>query len=180
MFTEKCKFYSTQHDEIWEQLAIGDGTHERVFAVCLGYGVFGLGLVIYMNILNMGAVRTAGRAVRAAVRQQLLIVKVSSLIYLTWLNTYKDTQVAAFIVIELFIFPLGCGINLDACSIWMFPEATIETRIAFFKYAPLTSIFYHWVLGTMFMYETLLSGPRILTEMNSGTNLPFSSLVRVL
>jgi len=62
-----------------------------------------------------------------------------------------NLQVAAFIVIELVIFPLGCGINLDLCSIWLFPEASLQTRVAFFKYAPLTATFYHWVIGTMFM-----------------------------
>lgn len=61
-------------------------------------------------------------------------------------------QVATFIIIELFLFPLGCGFNLDLCSIWMLPEdTTLETRMAFFRQSPLTSVFYHWVIGTWFM-----------------------------
>jgi len=64
--------------------------------------------------------------------------------------------VATFIIIELVLFPLGCGINLDLCSIWLFPEASLQSRIAFFQYAPLTATFYHWVVGTMFMWVVSL------------------------
>lgn len=60
-------------------------------------------------------------------------------------------QVAMFIVIELVIFPLGCGVMLDGCTIWVFPEASFQSRMAFFTQAPLTAMFYHWVAGTMFM-----------------------------
>jgi E3 ubiquitin-protein ligase MARCH6 len=48
-------------------------------------------------------------------------------------------------------FPLGCGIVLDVCTVCLFPEASFVSRIAFFKQAPLTAMFYHWVAGTMFM-----------------------------
>jgi E3 ubiquitin-protein ligase MARCH6 len=61
-------------------------------------------------------------------------------------------QVASFIVIELALFPLGCGIVLDCCTIWLFPEASLLSRSLFFLQAPLTAMFYHWVAGTMFMY----------------------------
>ena len=44
---------------------------------------------------------------------------------------------------------------LDLCTVWMFPEATLQSRIAFFAQAPLTAMFYHWVAGTMFMYVLL-------------------------
>ncbi|KAI6014054.1 hypothetical protein BKA83DRAFT_4353502 [Pisolithus microcarpus] len=67
-----------------------------------------------------------------------------------------------FIIIELVIFPLGCGIMLDACTIWVFPEASFASRVSFFAQAPLTAMFYHWVAGTMFMYQfaILLAGCR--------------------
>ena len=44
----------------------------------------------------------------------------------------------------------------------MFPNATVTTRLAFFDYAPVTSTFYHWVVGTLFMYQfaVLLSSCR--------------------
>jgi len=51
---------------------------------------------------------------------------------------------------------------LDACTIWVFPEASLESRVTFFTQAPLTAMFYHWVAGTMFMYQfaVLLGGCR--------------------
>ena len=48
-------------------------------------------------------------------------------------------------------FPLGCGIVLDLCTVWLFPGANMQSRAAFFVQAPLTAMFYHWVAGTMFM-----------------------------
>lgn len=63
-------------------------------------------------------------------------------------------QVATFIIVELVVFPLGCGIMLDVCTVSLFPQGSWRGRLAFFVHAPLTSAFYHWVIGTMFMYES--------------------------
>ncbi|KAH7910305.1 hypothetical protein BJ138DRAFT_1009132 [Hygrophoropsis aurantiaca] len=129
----------------WVRLTYGHGTNERVFAICLGYAVVAVLLALYLNIFTMGNARSAGRAVRNAVRQQLLVVKV-----------------AMFIIIELAVFPFGCGLMLDICTIWIFPEASFQSRVAFFTQACLTAMFYHWVAGTMFMYQfaILLAGCR--------------------
>ncbi|KAH9987162.1 hypothetical protein BJV74DRAFT_885714 [Russula compacta] len=144
-FVKQARASSYQVATGWTQMALGDGTGERVFAIGLGYAVIGLLIAFYLNVFTVGSVKSAGRAVRSAVRQQLLVV-------------------ATFIIIELVLFPLGCGINLDLCSIWLFPEASLQSRIAFFQYAPLTATFYHWVVGTMFMYQfaILLAGCRTI------------------
>ncbi|KAG0698227.1 hypothetical protein DFH29DRAFT_834916 [Suillus ampliporus] len=141
----KVRSASEQLQTSWVNLTMGQGTREKVFAIILGYGVVGVLLAIYLNVFTVGNARSAGRAIRSAVRQQLLVVKV-----------------AMFIIIELVIFPLGCGIMLDVCTVWIFPEASFESRAAFFTQAPLTAMFYHWVAGTMFMYQfaILLSGCR--------------------
>lgn len=60
----------------WIKLALGNGTTEKIFAILLGYMVDTVLLAIYLNILTVGSMRSAGRAVRNAVRQQLLVVKV--------------------------------------------------------------------------------------------------------
>jgi E3 ubiquitin-protein ligase MARCH6 len=60
----------------WIRLALGDGTTEKIFAVILGYAVVALLLAMYLNILTVGNVKSAGRAVRSVVRQQLLVLKV--------------------------------------------------------------------------------------------------------
>ncbi|KAI0831910.1 hypothetical protein BC628DRAFT_1350502 [Trametes gibbosa] len=142
---QNVRQWSAQGKETWVEMAIGDDRQDQIFAICLGYAVVGLALAIYLNVLNVGTMRSAGRAVRSAIRQQLLVVKV-----------------AAFIVIELVIFPLGCGMMLDVCSVWMFPNGTFRSRAAFLLFAPLRASFYHWVLGTMFMYQfaVMLSGCR--------------------
>ncbi|KAJ7777220.1 hypothetical protein B0H16DRAFT_1301759 [Mycena metata] len=131
----------------WTQLALGHGPKEKVFAVTLGYVVVMILVSLYLNLLTVGNMKTAGRAVRTAVREQLLVLKV-----------------ATFIFIELVTFPLGCGIVLDICTVWLFPEASLISRLAFFRQAPLTAMFYHWVAGTMFMYSfaVLLAGCRTL------------------
>ena len=118
----------------WIKCATGDTPNDRTFAVLLGYAVVGLLLAIYLNILTIGSMRSAGRAVRHAVRQQLLVVKV-----------------AAFIIVELVIFPLGCGVMLDICTVWLFPRGSLGSRAAFLLHAPFTAVFDHLLLGTMFM-----------------------------
>ena len=61
---------------LWVSLANGDSALDRLFGVMLGYAVVGFFIALYLNILNVGTVQSAGRAVRNAVRQQLIIVKV--------------------------------------------------------------------------------------------------------
>jgi E3 ubiquitin-protein ligase MARCH6 len=62
--------------EKWVKMALGSGTYETIFAVVLGYHVFGVLLLMYLNVLTVGSMRSAGKAVRNAVRQQLLVAKV--------------------------------------------------------------------------------------------------------
>lgn len=70
----------------WKRLALGEGPRERAFAVILGYAVVGLMLSLYLNILTVGNVKSAGRAVRSAVRQQLLVLKVST----SWISIIRN------------------------------------------------------------------------------------------
>lgn len=69
---------SEQLQTSWVNLTMGQGTREKVFAIILGYGVVGILLAIYLNVFTVGNARSAGRAIRSAVRQQLLVVKVMS------------------------------------------------------------------------------------------------------
>ncbi|KAG5219471.1 RING-CH-type domain-containing protein [Salix suchowensis] len=107
----------------WERLALGSGSAERAFAVALGYSIVAFILAIYLHILTVSSVKSAHRAV------------------------------AAFIIIELVAFPLGCGIVLDLCTVWLFPTTSLVVRATYFFQAPLTAVFYHWVAGTVFMYS---------------------------
>ena len=62
----------------WIRMSLGRGPVEKAFAIVYGYLLIGVALAIYMNILTVGTIKTAERAVRTAVRQQLLVVKVIS------------------------------------------------------------------------------------------------------
>lgn len=73
---EKLRITWASVQEHWVRLALGDGTTEKIFAISLGYIVDAILLGIYLNILTVGSMKSAGRAVRNAVRQQLLVVKV--------------------------------------------------------------------------------------------------------
>lgn len=137
--------------ESWKELAVGDGTVERVFAVCLGYFVLALILAAYLNLFTVGNARTAGRAVRNVIRQQLLVIKVRLHCSFGIKGVLRAYQVASFIFVELAVFPLGCGVVLDICTVWLFPEANLQSRAAFFTQAPMTAMFYHWIAGTLFM-----------------------------
>ncbi|KAF9219715.1 hypothetical protein BS17DRAFT_740159 [Gyrodon lividus] len=141
----EVRVFADHFQKSWIRLTLGHGASERAFAICLGYMIVGIMLALYLNVFTVGNARTAGKAIRNAVRQQVLVVKV-----------------AMFIIIELVIFPLGCGIMLDGCTVWVFPDASLESRLAFFTQAPFTAMFYHWVAGTMFMYQfaILLAGCR--------------------
>jgi E3 ubiquitin-protein ligase MARCH6 len=76
MLGKEVRLGSVQLKETWARLALGEGPNERAFAVLLGYIVLSLLLALYLNILTVGNAKSAGRAVRSAVRQQLLVLKV--------------------------------------------------------------------------------------------------------
>lgn len=62
----------------WMHMSLGRGPVEKAFAIVFGYSLIGVSLAIYMNVLTVGTIRTAEKALRTAVRQQLLVVKVIS------------------------------------------------------------------------------------------------------
>ncbi|KAG8767308.1 hypothetical protein FRC12_006318 [Ceratobasidium sp. 428] len=70
-----ARLFSHAFARRWQQLAVADGTSERAFAISLGYLVLTLVMGIYLGVLNAGAVRGAARALRNAVKQQLIVIK---------------------------------------------------------------------------------------------------------
>ena len=60
----------------WVHMSLGRGPVEKAFAIVYGYLLIGVSLAIYMNILTVGTIKSAEKAVRTVVRQQLLVVKV--------------------------------------------------------------------------------------------------------
>lgn len=102
----------------WLRLAIGNGTNERLFAIALGYTIDAILVALYLNVLTVGSVRSAGRAFRNAVRQQLLVIKVRATV------STKSTYLIIFV---------GCSVyhrrtrNLPA---WMWGHARYMHSLA--------------------------------------------------
>ena len=65
-------------------------------------------------------------------------------------------KVILIISIEMLVFPLYCGLLLDAALLPLFEGATIMSRILFTFTSPATSIFVHWFVGTCYMFHFAL------------------------
>lgn len=65
-------------------------------------------------------------------------------------------KVILIISIEMLVFPLYCGLLLDAALLPLFDDTTIISRILFTIESPLTSIFVHWFVGTCYMFHFAL------------------------
>jgi E3 ubiquitin-protein ligase MARCH6 len=65
-------------------------------------------------------------------------------------------KVILIISIEMLVFPLYCGLLLDAALLPLFEGATFRTRTIFTYNYPLTSIFVHWFVGTGYMFHFAL------------------------
>ncbi|KAB8301678.1 hypothetical protein EYC80_003512 [Monilinia laxa] len=73
------------------------------------------------------------------------------------LNQAGGVMKVIFIIsIEMLVFPLYCGLLLDAALLPLFEGATLMSRISFTARSPLTSIFVHWFVGTCYMFHFAL------------------------
>ncbi|KFY08546.1 hypothetical protein V492_06136 [Pseudogymnoascus sp. VKM F-4246] len=65
-------------------------------------------------------------------------------------------KVILIISIEMLVFPLYCGMLLDAATLPLFENATVASRAMFAITSPLTSVFVHWFVGTCYMFHFAL------------------------
>ncbi|KFY45094.1 hypothetical protein V495_03122 [Pseudogymnoascus sp. VKM F-4514 (FW-929)] len=65
-------------------------------------------------------------------------------------------KVILIISIEMLVFPLYCGMLLDAATLPLFESATVASRAMFAITSPLTSVFVHWFVGTCYMFHFAL------------------------
>jgi E3 ubiquitin-protein ligase MARCH6 len=65
-------------------------------------------------------------------------------------------KVILIISIEMLVFPLYCGLLLDAALLPLFENATLMSRINFIIDSPFTSMFVHWFVGTCYMFHFAL------------------------
>lgn len=65
-------------------------------------------------------------------------------------------KVILVISIEMLVFPLYCGLLLDAALLPLFEGASFRSRMLFTYNYPLTSVFVHWFVGTGYMFHFAL------------------------
>lgn len=84
-------------------------------------------------------------------------------------------KVILIISIEMLVFPLYCGLLLDAALLPLFDNTTIMSRLLFTLKSPLTSIFVHWFVGTCYMFHFALFVSMCRKIMRKGVLCEFSS-----
>jgi E3 ubiquitin-protein ligase MARCH6 len=82
-FGRKTRIFAVTTKEWWTRHALGDSVADNAFAIALGYCVLAILLAIYLNVLTLGSMRNAGRAVRQTVHNQLLVLKVRMILSIT-------------------------------------------------------------------------------------------------
>lgn len=85
------------------------------------------------------------------------------------------TKVILIIGIEMLVFPLYCGLLMDAALLPLFEEATIRSRYDFTINYPLTSMFVHWFVGTGYMFHFALFVSMCRKIMRKGVLCEFPS-----
>ncbi|GAB5593245.1 hypothetical protein Unana1_08145 [Umbelopsis nana] len=120
----------------WYRFALRDHSTDRMVCILIGYGLLVIIGSWYLARSRNAYGRTVGRALQQAIRQQGAILKVTF-----------------FIAIELMLFPLGCGILLDLSMLALFPESTVMSRIEYWRASPGFWTFFHWLMGTLFMFH---------------------------
>ncbi|CAK4031043.1 ERAD-associated E3 ubiquitin- ligase doa10 [Lecanosticta acicola] len=118
-------------------------SNDRGLAVLAGYMALAALATIYVAadtpITRSQAGQKAEKVVRDSLRQAGGVFKV-----------------ILIISIEMLVFPLYCGLLLDIASLPLFNNASVATRWAFAVHSPYTFCFWHWFVGTGYMFHFAL------------------------
>jgi E3 ubiquitin-protein ligase MARCH6 len=118
-------------------------TQDKFLAIILGYLFFGCIGYIYLRIARLVFGLRSEEKVEGVVADSLR-------------QAGGVVKVVVIIGIEMIVFPLYCGLLLDAALMPLFEGVTLQTRIAFMLRAPLTGVFVHWFIGTCYMFHFAL------------------------
>ena len=123
-------------------LSVWDGT-DRFWAIFTGYTALCLLGALYVKKGSPFSTSQVGREWEATI--------------IDLLNQAGGVmKVILIISIEMLVFPLYCGLLLDAALLPLFENTTIMSRLLFTIKSPLTSIFVHWFVGTCYMFHFAL------------------------
>ncbi|KAG4436650.1 hypothetical protein IFR05_007865 [Cadophora sp. M221] len=124
------------------ELSVWDGT-DRFWAIFAGYTALCLLGALYVKKGSPFSKGLVGREWEATI--------------IDLLNQAGGVmKVILIISIEMLVFPLYCGLLLDAALLPLFENTTIMSRLLFTIKSPLTSIFVHWFVGTCYMFHFAL------------------------
>lgn len=143
------------------------GAMDRVWAILGGYVAMCVAAALY---LGRGGPISPGR-----VGQEWEATVIDAL------NQASGVMKVILIIgIEMLVFPLYCGLLLDAALLPLFEDTTIMSRVMFTVNYPLTSIFVHWFVGTGYMFHFALFVSMCRKIMRKGVLCKYSYLCRLL
>ncbi|MCJ1473033.1 E3 ubiquitin-protein ligase march7 [Lambiella insularis] len=131
------------------------GTRDRIIAIFLGYLCFSVAGALYLRV------RTLFQDRQDREQPQGVVADV--------LNQAGGVlKVILIIGIEMIVFPLYCGLLLDAALLPLFENASTVSRMRFTMNSPYTSMFIHWFVGTCYMFHFALFVSMCRKIMRSG------------
>lgn len=118
-------------------------TRDRVVTIILGYFAFAIAGALYLRI-------------RAAFRENQERERTEGAVVDVLYQAGGVMKVVLIISIEMILFPLYCGLLLDAALLPLFENVTVASRVGFTMNSPITSLFVHWFVGTCYMFHFAL------------------------
>lgn len=118
-------------------------TRDRVVTIILGYFAFAIAGTLYLRI-------------RAAFRENDDRERTEGTVADVLYQAAGVLKVVLIISIEMILFPLYCGLLLDAALLPLFENTTVASRVSFTVNSPITSLFVHWFVGTCYMFHFAL------------------------
>ncbi|KAL9124698.1 MAG: hypothetical protein Q9217_005995 [Psora testacea] len=116
---------------------------DRSIAIICGYLFFALLGAVYLYL---------AAAVRGTNRKGKVESGIADVLY----QAGGVMKVVLIISIEMIVFPLYCGLLLDAALLPLFGNATFISRTQFMRESPNTFLFIHWFIGTCYMFHFAL------------------------
>lgn len=116
---------------------------DRVIAVFSGYVTFAMAGTLYVKRGAPFSTSERGKKIENILRDMFI-------------QSAGVLKVILIIGIEMLIFPLYCGFLLDTAMLPLFTESSIASRISFTKSSAYTSVFFHWFIGTCYMFHFAL------------------------
>ena len=136
-------------------------TQDRIIAILLGYLFFSVIGAVYIKI--SASFRDNGNGEKVDGNAADILYQAGGVM-----------KVILIISIEMIVFPLYCGLLLDAALLPLFENASAMSRFHFTMTSPATSLFVHWFVGTCYMFHFALFVSMCRKIMRSGVLCKFS------